>query len=321
MGGLARGLSKQISGSAATLDERAAAGFVRRCHGDLHLANIVMWEGRPALYDAIEFDEAVATIDTLYDLAFLLMDLDRHNQRPAANIVLNRYLWQSGMPLDLQGLIAMPLFLALRAAIRAMVTADRAAQEDREGRETDLEKARHYLRAALGYLEVAPPQLVAVGGLSGTGKTTLAASLAPWLGRAPGAIHLRTDLERKRLAGVGELDRLPESAYSQEARKRIYDVLHEKARFGSGNGPFGDCRRGVRRTGRASSHPGARKRRRRTLSRYLAACRPGKAPGTRRSKAKRCIGRHPGSRSRATPIRSWAIFGSMDGCRRWRDTG
>ena len=231
LGGLARGLSKQISGSAATLDERAAAGFVRRCHGDLHLANIVMWEGRPALYDAIEFDEAVATIDTLYDLAFLLMDLDRHNQRPAANIVLNRYLWQSGMPLDLQGLIAMPLFLALRAAIRAMVTADRAAQEDREGRDTDLEKARHYLRAALGYLELAPPQLVAVGGLSGTGKTTLAASLAPWLGRAPGAIHLRTDLERKRLAGVGELDRLPESAYSPEARKRIYDVLHEKARL------------------------------------------------------------------------------------------
>ena len=103
LGGLARGLCKQLSGSAATLEERAAAGFVRRCHGDLHLANIVMWEGRPALYDAIEFDEAVATIDTLYDLAFLLMDLDRHNQRPAANIVLNRYLWQSGMPLDLAG--------------------------------------------------------------------------------------------------------------------------------------------------------------------------------------------------------------------------
>jgi predicted kinase len=134
------------------------------------------------------------------------------------------------MPLDLQGLIAMPLFLALRAAIRAMVTADRAAQEDREGRDTDLEKARHYLRAALGYLELAPPQLVAVGGLSGTGKTTLASSLAPWLGLAPGAFHLRTDLERKRLAGVGELDRLPESAYSREARKRIYDVLHEKTR-------------------------------------------------------------------------------------------
>ena len=88
-------VAQQLDKSAAMLDERAATGFVRRCHGDLHLANIVMWDGRPALYDAIEFDEAVATIDTLYDLAFLLMDLDRHNQRPAANIVLNRYLWRS----------------------------------------------------------------------------------------------------------------------------------------------------------------------------------------------------------------------------------
>jgi predicted kinase len=227
---LVRSLSDQIIRSAATLDERAAEGLVRRCHGDLHLANIVMWEGRPALYDAIEFDEVVATIDTLYDLAFLLMDLDHHNQRPAANIVLNRYLRRSGEAVDLRGLIAMPLFLALRAAIRAMVTADRAGQESREARDSDLEKARHHLRACLDYLEVPPPQLVAIGGLSGSGKTTLAASLAPWLGRAPGAVHLRTDLDRKRLAGVGELERLPGSAYSPEARNRIYEALREKAR-------------------------------------------------------------------------------------------
>jgi uncharacterized protein len=223
-------LAQHLDKCAAVLNERAAMGFVRRCHGDLHLANIVMWNGRPALYDAIEFDEAVATIDTLYDLAFLLMDLDRYNQRPAANILLNRYLWRSQNPLDLRGLVALPLFLALRAAIRAMVTADRAGQESREARETDLENAQHHLRAALDFLKVLPPQLVAMGGFSGTGKTTLAANLAPWLGLAPGAIHLRTDLERKRLAGVSELDRLPESAYSPEARKRIYEVLHEKAR-------------------------------------------------------------------------------------------
>jgi aminoglycoside phosphotransferase family enzyme/predicted kinase len=225
---LARGLSNQISMSAATLEERAAAGFVRRCHGDLHLGNIVMWDGRPALYDAIEFDEAIATIDTLYDLAFLLMDLDHYSQRPAANLILNRYLWRSGDVLDLQGLVAMPLFLALRAAVRAMVTADRARQESLEARETDIEKARHYLRAALDYLEVPPAQLVAIGGMSGTGKTTLATSLAPWLGRAPGAVHLRTDLERKSLAGVGEVERPREDAYAPQARRRIYEVLREK---------------------------------------------------------------------------------------------
>ena len=113
----------------AILDERAAAGFVRRCHGDLHLNNIVLWHGRPVLFDAIEFDEELATIDTLYDLAFLLMDLDNRGQRGVANEVLNRYLWRSGAELDLHGLAALPLFLGLRAAIRAMVTAERAQQE------------------------------------------------------------------------------------------------------------------------------------------------------------------------------------------------
>jgi aminoglycoside phosphotransferase family enzyme/predicted kinase len=226
-----QGLRERIGFCAAALDERAARGFLRRCHGDLHLANIVLWRGRPALYDAIEFDEAIATIDTLYDLAFLLMDLDWHKLRPAANAVLNHYLWLSAEPLDLRGLTALPLFLALRAAVRAMVTVDRAGQESGEAREHNLEKARAYLRAALDYLKPPPARLVAIGGLSGTGKTSLAASLAPWLGPAPGAVHLRTDLQRKRVAGVGEMQPLPHSAYAPDARKRVYQMLRENARL------------------------------------------------------------------------------------------
>jgi hypothetical protein len=228
---LAGGLSEWMEIAAATLDEHGASGFVRRCHGDLHLANIVVWQGRPALYDAIEFDEALATVDTLYDLAFLLMDLDRHDQRPAANAVLNRYLWLSGTALDLRGLIALPLFLALRAAVRAMVTADRAGQQTGEARARDVKKARAYLAIAVGYLKPPPPRVVAIGGLSGSGKTTVAARLAPWLGPAPGAVYLRTDLERKKLAGVGESDRMPNSAYALEARKRVYQALNDKARL------------------------------------------------------------------------------------------
>jgi hypothetical protein len=225
-----QGADRQLGRCAAILDERERCGCVRRCHGDVHLANIVMWHGRPVLYDAIEFDEAIATIDTLYDLAFLLMDLDRQGQRPAANIVLNRYLWRSRDDLDLQGLAALPLFLALRAAVRAMVTVDRAAQENASERARDLDRARDYLMAALGYLEPSPPRLVAIGGLSGTGKTTLAAELAPSLGACPGAVHLRSDLERKASAGVGELERLPENAYAPDARRHIYEVLLGKAR-------------------------------------------------------------------------------------------
>jgi predicted kinase len=191
----------------------------------------VLWQGRPVLFDAIEFDENIATIDTLYDLAFLLMDLDRHRQARAANVVLNRYLWRSHDDLDLMGLQALPLFLGLRAGIRAMVTIDRAAQEEGQAARDDSDRARTYLHAALGYLRPRPPRLVAVGGLSGTGKTTLAAGLAPSLGSVPGAVHLRSDLERKALFGVEETVRLTAEAYSAEASSTVYDTLCRKARI------------------------------------------------------------------------------------------
>jgi aminoglycoside phosphotransferase family enzyme/predicted kinase len=215
----------------AILNERAAAGFVRRCHGDLHLNNIVLWRGRPVLFDAIEFDEELATIDTLYDLAFLLMDLDKRGQCGVANEVLNRYLWRSGAELDLHGLAALPLFLGLRAAVRAMVTAERAQQEDAEASVRDRQSARDYLQAANAYQTPRPSRLVAVGGLSGTGKSTLAHRLAPELGPAPGAVHLRSDLERKRLQGVEATVRLAPEAYTQAARDRVYAVIYEKARY------------------------------------------------------------------------------------------
>jgi aminoglycoside phosphotransferase family enzyme len=197
VGAFAASAASQLARAHATLEERARHGSVRRCHGDLHLANIVLWEGRLVLYDAIEFDETIASTDTLYDLAFLLMDLDWHAQRPAANVVLNRYMWRSNQELDLCGLKALPLFLGLRAGVRAVVSADRAAQEEANASRSDAGRARGYLQAALGYLNPPSPQLITVGGLSGTGKTTLSAVLAPVIGPPPGAMHFRSDLERK----------------------------------------------------------------------------------------------------------------------------
>lgn len=222
---------RQLDGARAVLDERARSGCVRRCHGDLHMGNIVLSAGRPLLFDAIEFDEAIATVDALYDLAFLLMDLDRHGQRAAANAVLNRYLFRDGDDLALRGLRALPLFLGCRAGIRAMVTAERAAQEASDAAEHGVEHARALLRAAVAYLEPARPRLVAVGGLSGTGKTTLAAALAPQLGSAPGALHLRSDLERKRLSGVEETVRLPAQSYTAETSAAVYAAVLGKARL------------------------------------------------------------------------------------------
>ncbi len=104
----------------AVLDRRRAEGKVRRCHGDLHLRNVCLFENRPTLFDCLEFSEELASIDILYDLAFLVMDLEHHGLGDFASLVLNRYLDLTG---EDDGLPAMPLFLSSRAAIRAHVTA------------------------------------------------------------------------------------------------------------------------------------------------------------------------------------------------------
>jgi len=214
---------------AGLLRRRAEAGLVRRCHGDAHLGNIVLWKDHPQLFDAIEFDETLATIDVLYDLAFLLMDLDRRGARRAARIVLERYLAGTGRALDIEALAALPLFLGLRAAIRSMVAFDRAtAQADPEKRETERHAADTLARAT-DYLEPPPARLIAIGGFSGTGKTTLARELAPHFLPAPGALHLRSDVLRKELAGVPELHRLPPAAYGTETSDGVYRTLLEQA--------------------------------------------------------------------------------------------
>jgi hypothetical protein len=213
----------------ALLERRAATGLVRRCHGDMHCGNIVVVEGRPVPFDAIEFDEKIATIDVLYDLAFLLMDLLRRGQHRAANLVLNRYLNLRRPQEDLSGLAALPLFLATRAGVRALVTADRIAGLPEAETHGGRAEAMGYFRAALAYLSPPPPRLVCIGGLSGTGKSTLGRMLAPELGAAPGALHIRSDIERKVLAGIGETERLAASHYTAEASTRVYKAMFERA--------------------------------------------------------------------------------------------
>ncbi|MEQ1696524.1 MAG: AAA family ATPase [Hyphomicrobiaceae bacterium] len=219
-----------LTASAAVRAKRVRDGHMRRCHGDLHLGNLVLWKGAPMLFDAIEFDEAIATIDTLYDLAFLLMDLERYGARHAAHAVLNRYLWKTGDPHDIEGLAALPFFMALRAGIRAMVTLDRARIQPDAHAEL-IVRAVETLHLGTALATPEPAQLTAIGGLSGTGKTTLAAMLAPHIGSAPGALHLRTDLERKWLAGVPEFDRLPESAYTLEASDLVIARVMARAKL------------------------------------------------------------------------------------------
>jgi aminoglycoside phosphotransferase family enzyme/predicted kinase len=211
------------------LIERGKRGLIRHCHGDLHLGNIALVDNEPVAFDAIEFDPVIASGDVLYDLAFLLMDLVERDLGGAANTVLNGYFAASRRIEDCDGLAALPLFLSLRAAIRAMVTAARLEQAADDKHDAIAKSATKYFRLALDLLTTPAPKIIATGGLSGTGKSVLAKSLAPFIAPVPGALVLRSDVERKTLFGVGETERLPPEAYQAEVSERVYAVLYDKA--------------------------------------------------------------------------------------------
>ncbi len=208
------------------LDRRRETGKVRRCHGDLHLRNIFLHDGKPVMFDCIEFSDAVATIDVLYDLAFLLMDFTHRGHADCANFVFNRYLDLTG---DDDGLPAMPLFLAMRAVIRAHVTATALDRGWGAGATDAAADARRYLDEARTALCPLPARLVAIGGLSGSGKSTLAARLAQALGTSPGARLLRSDVIRKRRFGAAPETALPPDAYTPRVSALVYDEICGRA--------------------------------------------------------------------------------------------
>jgi uncharacterized protein len=215
---------------APLLRERGRRGLVRRVHGDLHLGNIALIGGEPVLFDAIEFSDVIASGDVLYDLAFLLMDLVERELPQAANIVLNRYLAETRRTEDLDALAALPFFLSMRAAIRAKVTVARMERAAAAERDTIAKSARSYFDLALRAIDPPTPKFIAVGGLSGTGKTRLARALAPHIAPIPGAVVVRSDVERKALFGAGETAKLPAGAYAPDVTARVYGAIADKAR-------------------------------------------------------------------------------------------
>jgi uncharacterized protein len=212
------------------LRDRARRGLIRRIHGDLHLGNIVLIDDKPVLFDAIEFSDIIASGDIFYDLAFLLMDLLERGQAQAANIVFNRYLAEMKSVENLDGLAALPFFLSMRAAIRAKVTAARLEQVPAAERAAITRAAQAYFHFAERAIAPSEPQLIAVGGLSGTGKSRLARALATHVGPMPGAVVVRSDVERKALFGGAETEKLPETAYTPAATERVYGAILDKAR-------------------------------------------------------------------------------------------
>lgn len=213
-----------LATSGPLLDSRARNGHVRRAHGDLHLRNLVVIEERPVLYDALEFDETLGTCDVFYDIAFLVMDLCHRDFRRQGCRVLDAWLRAARGGED-AGLAALPLFLSVRAAIRAMVLLQTDQARGQSGKSG--EEVAAYLELACTALQPEAPRLIAVGGYSGSGKSVLARALAPTLGALPGAALLSSDLERK--AGLPATTRLDPGAYAADRREDVYRGLFARA--------------------------------------------------------------------------------------------
>lgn len=232
-----------ITRHAALLDRRGADGWIRACHGDLHLRNIVLFGGKPVPFDAVEFNDDISCIDVLYDVAFLLMDLWRLTLTRHANELFNDYIWGYAWATaqkhdgpaftreDCGAFALLPLFLSSRSAVRAKTNATASRlQSTVAGAASLASAARAYLADAERMLQPRAPVLVAIGGLSGSGKSTVARAIADAIGAVPGAVVVRSDVLRKRLAGVAPTERLAADAYTAEMNDRVYEELGVWAR-------------------------------------------------------------------------------------------
>lgn len=218
----------QTGASLATaFDERRVQGFVRECHGDLHLGNLVLIDGQPELFDAIEFNPAFRWVDVLSDAAFLVMDLQARGCAALAWRFLNGWLEHSG---DYAGLRLLPWYLAYRAMVRAKVAALRLAQQGPADDEEPRAEMAQYLQLASRTIQPRPPVLWLVSGVSGSGKSSQTQSLV----EALGLVRIKADVERKRLFGLAPLERsvgqVAGGIYTPEASRRTYERLEALAR-------------------------------------------------------------------------------------------
>lgn len=208
---------------APLMARRQASGCVRECHGDLHLGNLVLIDGQPQLFDAIEFSEALRWIDTVADIAFLAMDLQARGRPDLAWRFLNAWLEHSG---DVSGLALLPWYLVYRALVRAMVAGLRLAQAQDEATRTDSQaQLQRYLALARQMSQPRPRWLWLAHGVSGSGKSRHGARLAA----ERGVVCLRADVERKRLFGIAPTATsagvVPGGIYTPDATQRTYDHL------------------------------------------------------------------------------------------------
>lgn len=219
---------QQFSRLEAQFMVRKRNGYIRECHGDMHLRNLAWIEGQAAAFDCIEFNPYLRWIDVISEVAFLVMDLQERGQPRLAQRFLNNYLEISG---DYHGLTLLPFYLVYRALVRAKVAAILATQRGIDDKEQSraMSEFAAYLTLAERYTGAQSPSLLVARGMSASGKTTLTGPLLEQLG----AIRLRSDIERKRLYGLRADDdgrAAPnEGIYTPEASERTYAYLAEVA--------------------------------------------------------------------------------------------
>ncbi|MFO0691269.1 MAG: AAA family ATPase [Myxococcota bacterium] len=318
---LARWLEAEASSLAPWLGARAQAGFVRECHGDLHLGNVAVIAGRAVLFDCLEFDVALRTIDVLDEVAFAFVDFLAHGRRDLAHRFLNAYLEATG---DYAGVVGLRFFALHRALVRAKVALLRARQPGLDARARARIAADVERHVAAAEEQVRPPaaRLVLTCGLAGSGKTTVSGALV----EAIGAVRIRSDVERKRLAGLDAVARSrepdrrgPLRSRRQRAHLRPPRVPRPRA---AGERSVGRRRRGLPRARRPRSLPRPRAGGgRRVRDRALRGAGRGPARahrGPARGGARRVGGGRRGARASARAHRA-ARGGRARGGRRRRD--
>jgi aminoglycoside phosphotransferase family enzyme/predicted kinase len=204
------------------LKQRVKQGKIKECHGDLHLNNICLWHNQIQLFDRIEFNESFRFVDTMYDIAFIVMDLEARKKPDLANIFLNSYLEYTG---DWTGLLVLPLYLSRQAYVRAKVNSflldDTQVSEDKK--QQAKKSASQYYQLAYQYTQTQSGSLILMSGLSGSGKSTVARTIA----QNKGAIHIRSDAVRKHLAGIPVDQSASDRLYTAAMTQKTYDRLLE----------------------------------------------------------------------------------------------
>lgn len=218
----------------ALLWQRFDDGFVRDCHGDLHLANLVRLPGGITTFDCIEFSTDLRHIDVACDIAFLIMDLVARGRRDLGAHFLNRYLECTG---DYSSMGMLSLYFVYRCLVRAKVAVILSKErESDEARQADLSEAQRYCEMAKRQATARTPVLVIMSGLSGSGKTRVSGQLMAALP----AIRIRSDLERKRIFGLSETEgsasRIGSGIYNDDANRIVYQCLYDSARIILGAG-------------------------------------------------------------------------------------